>query len=1392
MRAKSLPLHLLVLGALGWVCAGDAAGQSSEPWKAAGFSAPAGELLRAATAATQGETADVVVLYETARHSLDAQGRDTQTWRIVYRVLTARGVDAWSTTQVRWQPWHEERPEFRARVITPDGAEHWLDPKTIGEFPVYEQQPATFNDARVLRGPLPAVAPGAVVESEIVLRDRTTFFEAGVVRYFSFGAGVPTLATRLVLEAPAQLPLKHVTRLLPAVKLQREEHGGQVRWIFEAGRLEALAGTDPLVAPELAQSPYVAFSTGKSWAEVAEAYARIVDAQVAAADGVKDMAAQATRGARTRDEKIARLLERMRREVRYTAVEFGDAAVVPRSPTETLQRRYGDCKDQATLLVALLRAAGLEAHLALLNTDSGTDVERELPGLGGFNHAIVYIPGKPPVWVDTTHDFARPNQLPTDDQGRQALLAAPGTKALTVTPTAEPADNLIVETREFFLSDEGPARVVETSVTHGAAELWYRANYATATREQVQEWIKNYAANAYLAEDVAHIEFTDPADLSQPFRLRFEAKGAKRGWTDIGDAGAAILPSGLLERLPESWRTAPEEEKPPAETGQPEWVGLLAAADRVLPEPFVTEWNYRIHPPAGFRPGELPVSETQALGPVTLTRTFEPSQDGVVTAKLRLDTGKRRFRPEEIAKLRQEADKLAKTGAILVRFENVGEAHLQAGRIREALAEFRRLRELHPDEALHRTQVARALLEAGLGEAARREVRATIERHPESALAHRTLGWILQHDLIGRRFGKGFDHVGAVAAYRRALELKPDDRIGRIDLAILLEHNSTGLRYGTGARLDEAIAEYQKLDEVEPTSPLFNNLPIAMFRARRFDDLKEFLKSHRSPAHLNYLYLAAVAAGQGTAAAQREATTLLPGPEARREAFLTAGQQLISLRHYSEAADLLTAGAPSAPNPTEILQRAALMRRVRRFEDIPLPADDPQSVWPRFLQGMIQGTPASEMMAYLARVIREGTPEKSLKELDGIAAQVRQTSTRLGLTPEVMLDLALSLTQVSVDGEGATCCRLRYRGDLPTMANQVVFIGKEDGAYRIFGLGSSLGAVGKRVLEMAGAGELAAARRWLDWVREGRPPGGGEDRLGGPILAHLWTRGEAAGLERVGMAAAVLMAEDKETAGEAVPLLLEARERSGSEPERVQLDRALALAHTQLERHDQAVEVLQRLLAAEPKSESAFMLLVGHLMQAKRWAEAEEAARARLALVPDDVTALRMQMHLAQQREDYAAARALHQRVVDQGKAEASDYNEIAWQALFESAVGEEALEAGARAARMTENKNPAILHTLACLFAETGQTTEARQVALHAMDMANLEEPSPIFWFIFARIAEQFGENEAAAEAYRKAMADEPGAEPFMATSELARRRLAKLEAGGGEKATVAAPKTR
>ncbi len=153
----------------------------------------------------------------------------------------------------------------------------------------------------------------------------------------------------------------------------------------------------------------------------------------------------------------------MRRLVRYSGVEFGEAEIEPRTPLETLTRRYGDCKDQAALLVAMLRAVSIPAHVALLKVGEQTDIDPDMPGLNAFDHAIVYVPGKDVLWIDPTAEYAPCGKLPIHDQDRLALVADPHTEKLVRTSHVNYKENCVEETREYVLQKEERGNVRENS-----------------------------------------------------------------------------------------------------------------------------------------------------------------------------------------------------------------------------------------------------------------------------------------------------------------------------------------------------------------------------------------------------------------------------------------------------------------------------------------------------------------------------------------------------------------------------------------------------------------------------------------------------------------------------------------------------------------------------------------------------------------------------------------------------------------------------------------------------------------------------------------------------------------------------------------------------------------
>lgn len=1368
---RTLPLRapsavVGVLGILGVLSARPAF--AAEPWDGPAFSADPAVMARAAAAlGSDGDGGIDVLLLETVR-SLDETGRESYTQRFVYRFTEGQAHESWSAVEHSWSPWHQERPRLRARVITPDGAEHLLDPSTIAENGEAAGSADMFEDDRVLRAPLPATGPGAIVEQEVTVRETSPFFAGGTVGNSYFQMSVPARRVRLVLEAPSTLPLRWMVRTtpgMPEIAPREESADGRRRLVFEARDVPAYGETEAGLPPEVPRWSHVTFSTGTSWSDLARRYSEIVDRAIQGSNLSAFLKTAKTGGSQV--ETINLLLSRLGKEVRYTGIELGEGGVLPRTPNDVLKRKFGDCKDKAVLLTALLRQLDIPAYVALLHAgEDEPDVEESLPGLGAFNHAIVMVPGNPAVWIDPTDPYARAGELPVQDQGRLALVASPTAAHLVRTPESSSRDNLEVETREIFLADLGGARVVETTEYHGVQEQELRSSYADASREDIRTTLEEYASDAYLAEGLTSFDFSDPADLSRPFRLRLEMEGASRGSTDIRESAVAIFLSSFAERLPEELTAEPEE----GEEEEPR------RHDYLFTRPMQVEVRYRIVPPAGFTPRPLPAFRARQWGPGKLEESYSLGKDGTVEASIRFDSGKRRISPSEFQALRDGLRQLADEKPVMITFDQVGESHLAASRIREAVEEFRRLAAQSPKKALPRTRIARALLAGGLGEAAEQEAEAATKLEPDFAYAWTTLGWIRQHDDLGRRFGKGFDRAGAISAYRRSVALAPESGEARGDLAILLEHDAEGIRYTPGADLDAAIEEYKALGDGLAELGLPYNLEIALMWSQRWEEMQELLDSKEDDLTRASLRLVLLAATQGTEAALQDAERSFTDGEARSQALSSAARNLMLLRRYPESAALFERAGRHSSKAAALLGIAEVLRKARRYEEIVWDSKNPASVFRRLLTA-VAASPGPEALSRLLskELIRGMNPDERQAFWEGFERGLKTTLRRdqdADLPPAVAMDLSFAVLRESLTGDDA----LGYRLILTSSASSdraVAFIIPEDGEYRVVAVDQSLPLLGGEALRRLERGDLRGARQWLDWAYEELDRGKGSDPFEVPAFLDIWTRGSQGDAEQVRCAAASLFSVEN-TLAELLPTLTACRQAAAEGPRRIAFDRTLLATYLALDKHEEAAEASLRLASASD-SEILYRAQLASLIDLRRWDDMRKIADARLAKTPGDLLAQDTFAEVALRQGDFDEAERIVQRMLDSGKAGADQYNQAAWIGVVRGRADERTLELAQRAAGLSNYQDWGILHTLATVYAEQGKAAEAYRVILQALELKG--EPDLNDWYVFGRLAEHYGLPESARYYYEKAAESKDDSNP-MSTLHLVRKRLEALGA--------------
>ncbi|MGP8186373.1 MAG: DUF3857 domain-containing protein [Terracidiphilus sp.] len=1324
------------------------ASPSADPWLAPSFSVDPKALYEAASAVPVPDGANVVELVEDETYTFDEEGRMAHTGRFVYKVITQKGTEGWDALTVGWAPWHEARPIIRARVIAPDFTVHTLDPNTITEAPARGGDYKIYSDDKRLHAPLPAIAPGVVVEEEFSLNETAPLFAEGRVGRIELGQErVPVAHSRVVFDTPAALPLHTELLLLPDLKPARNESGGRVTLTYDVGALEGIEPRDPYLPPDVVRYPTIAFSTGASWQRVAAEYGKIVDSRAAPA-AVQATVAPLIAGKKSAAEKEAAILDYLDREVRYTGIEFGEAALVPHDPAETLAKKYGDCKDKATLLAAMLRAAGIPANVALLNAGSWIDVPADLPGMGMFNHAIVYVPGKNPLWIDATDRYAQLGQVPMGDQGRLALIADARTTALVKTPESTSKDNGLVEKREFTLTDNGPANVVEITQPKGIYESAYRSYYADKPDKDTRDGLRGYVSAEYVSDDLTKVDRTDPADLSRPFELTIACEKAKRGYTGLENAQAAIRVDRLFQMLPDDLKRKDDSEEKKKDTG-PDKPKKPRTADWWFNAPFSIEWNYRLIPPAGFIPKELPKDASISLGPAQLTESFSADKDGAVQAHFVFDTVKRRYTVAEATALRNQVADLINGPAILVNFEPQGAALLRDGKVKEALASYRALIAGHPNSAVYHLQVANVLLEAGMGEAARSEARLAVKLDSNSAIAERVLAEILKHDLVGRNMRAGSDMTGAADAYRAAIKLDPDDHAAQGDLAILLEYDSVGRRYSGQAHMKEAITEYEALgkDKLDDLG-IADNLAFALFYGG------DYAGAYKAAEALNpqpkALLAASMAMIQDSKAGLAEANKRSTDDNSFKDTARTAGEMLMNARQYPQAADFLQAGA-AGDDAARTLGLANMLRGARRHEDVKF-ANTPADLARRFalVAFDLNLTEASfdTLLSRNALKVMNAEDADERKEALEAPGKMNSALAREDSSLDVTEDIMLQVMDPKGEGDDAT----GYREKIENLngTTTTVFVAKEDGQYKLLDTLDKPNSIGLEMLDRIQAGDLKGAKALLDWLREDQHLEGGDDPLGGPVFPRFWNKGAAADARRMKLAAGAILVGTKPTVDRGVAVLEEGLKSAANDRERTNIQIALANGYLLQQDFSKMLGVASELLKQVPESKEAFVDNAFALMGLGRYDEAIALADERLKLLDNDTDALNMKVQIEADRGNYAAASAWAKKLADLGNADAMLLNNVAWNALFTGKVEQSDIERAIHATEMQKDA-PSILHTLACLYAEVGNTKDAHDVLLRAMDDWDLDEPNDEVWYVLGRIAEDFGEREIAIADYRK-----------------------------------------
>lgn len=450
------------------------------------------------------EKTDAVLLYSEDILNVQANGKIKSIARRAYKILRPAGrdygrVNAYFDSETR---------------IT--GIHGWCIPAQGKDYEVKEKDSAEqsyFGDVttdvrrKILQ--IPASEPGNIVGYEIEHEDRPYVLQDA----WSFQHTVPTREAHYTLQLPPSWEYRALWLNHPEVA---PASAGSNQWHWVVSDVAAITEEEEMppwrgLAGQMIVSLIPAGGSSAihgfvSWREMGSWYNELTRGRRDASPALKQKVAELTASAPTPLAKMRALAAFLQRDVRYVAIELGIGGVQPHPAADVFAHLYGDCKDKATLLSAMLHEAGVESYYVIINSARGAVAAGTPPYIDAFNHAILAIrlpeglsdPSlvavqKHPklgtiLFFDPTDEMTPFGRLRGHLQANYGLLVMPDGGELVQLPQLPPTMNGLQRTAKLTLTPAGTLTgdIKEISLGDYASHKRYEQNAVTKSADRIK------------------------------------------------------------------------------------------------------------------------------------------------------------------------------------------------------------------------------------------------------------------------------------------------------------------------------------------------------------------------------------------------------------------------------------------------------------------------------------------------------------------------------------------------------------------------------------------------------------------------------------------------------------------------------------------------------------------------------------------------------------------------------------------------------------------------------------------------------------------------------------------------------------------------------------------
>jgi len=449
--------------------------------------------------APAGKTRGDWFLLSDVQTRIEAQGKSAY-YHYANKALDSRGVSGIADISVTFDPTYEKVIIHAINVVR-DGTV--IDKLGDAKIKVLQRETdleyRIYDGSKTLSVVLDDLRVGDVVEYAYSRNGLNPVFNNLIAGAAPMQWKVPVGRVFVRLLAPSARPMTVATRNA-APKAELTENGAYRDYRWSQHNMPGLSIDEDAPAT---YNPYAAvyWSEFGSWKNVVDWGIPLYRPSAPLGPDITAAIRRIRQTAPTQETRLRAVLELVQRDIRYLGIEVGQGSHAPNAPALVFQRRFGDCKDKALLMVAMLRELDVPAAPALVHTDNRSAVAERPPAPHAFNHVIVQarVNGKT-YWLDPTRSPQAGDleHLGQADFG-QALLLEEGSSALSPMAQAQGREQRH-EVHAVFDGTGGPNKPavykIRTTLKGEAAER-LRANITANGKSELESDYLNYYARRY-------------------------------------------------------------------------------------------------------------------------------------------------------------------------------------------------------------------------------------------------------------------------------------------------------------------------------------------------------------------------------------------------------------------------------------------------------------------------------------------------------------------------------------------------------------------------------------------------------------------------------------------------------------------------------------------------------------------------------------------------------------------------------------------------------------------------------------------------------------------------------------------------------------------------------